>query len=226
MELEMNDLQHDLNNCLRVIKRKVWIPLLGLVIGLLLGIIIQPVAKADEYGACATVYNTSYGEYKQALESVTAMKNYTDIVKSYKVCNRAQLLLGDDNLDIETIQDMIKVDFGEKTYILSIFAYSKNPETSIRVANVVADAFIIEMQNITGTETAKILDQANKSFLNKDGQKEQIIIYLLCTVLGGVLTTGILILSVVFSRKLRFISNCTLGGEIEIIGVIPVIENR
>lgn len=226
MEHEMNDLQHDLSNCIRVIKRKIWIPIVGVIIGLLVGILIKPVAEPNVYEAYATVYNTSYGEYQQALNSVGAMKNYTDIVKSYKVCNRAQLLLGDSNLDIETIQDMIKVDFGEKTYILSIYAYSEDSDTAIRLANAVADSFIIEIQNITGIDTAKVLDQANRSYLYKNGVKEQIIMYVLLAILGAVIAIGSVILSVVFSKKLRFISNCTLSGELEILGVIPIIEKR
>lgn len=226
MEQEVSELQQQLQICLHELHRRIGLIIWGVFVGLLLAVIIRPLPQANQYGACVTVYNTSFGEYRQALESVMAMKNYTDIVRSYKVCNRAQLFLEDRDLTTEEIQNMIKVDFGEKTYVLSIYAYSEEPEISIAVANAVADSFIVEMQNITGSSTAEVLDEAKKSTLNVDGRKRQVILYVLLALLGGFVSIAVIITSVIFSKKIRCIANCSLNGKLDIIGVIPVIKKR
>lgn len=204
--------------------KKWWIIAIAGGASLLIGIGINIDLKPDEFSGCATVYSASVGSYTDSLEGIKALQDYSDIVTSYKVSNRAALILGDDSLNGDDINSMISYTLSENATIYYIYASSTDEFEAIRVANAVAEAFVIEIRNITGEENIQILDEARESVLTFNGRSSQIKGILLITLIGVFLTVMVIVAISFFSTKIVTIKECSDNGELKILGVIPDFE--
>lgn len=178
----------------------------------------------NEYGAKSTVYSALYNSYQDSVDGTTAMTNYSSIVSSTKVCERAASLLGDTNVDAKAIQRMITASYDEGSVILSIQAYSTDPEMAVKVANAVAQAFVIEMRGIVGSGSIQVLDQATASFISKSGSNKIMQIRLLFFIAGFGGICAWYFLSTLFSDTIRCVSQCTFDDDRTMM-LIPYSEN-
>lgn len=203
------------------IGKKWWIIALVGCASLLLGIGLNFEVQPDRYSGCATVYSASVGSYTDSLEGIKALRDYSDIITSYKVSNRAALILGDDSLNGEDINSMISYSLSENSTVYYIYASSVDNYEAVRVANAVAEAFVIEIRNITGDENVQILDEAVESSLTFNGRSNQIKNILLITLIGVFLAVVTIVAISFFSTKIVTVKECSDNGELKILGVIP-----
>lgn len=203
------------------IAKKWWIIALVGCASLLLGIGLNFEVQPDRYSGCATVYSASVGSYTDSLEGIKALRDYSDIITSYKVSNRAALILGDDSLNGEDINSMISYSLSENSTVYYIYASSVDNYEAVRVANAVAEAFVIEIRNITGDENVQILDEAVESSLTFNGRSNQIKNILLITLIGVFLAVVTIVAISFFSTKIVTVKECSDNGELKILGVIP-----
>lgn len=225
MDNEIKFLKKDLNQCFKVIKRKLWMIIIVTIIAFLIGLILTPTPDANIYSAKSTVYSSSYGSYKDSIEVSQAIQDYADIVSSNKVCERAALLIGDNFVSAEEIKSMITTIVSEESQVMGIVAKSKTPMTAMKVANAVAESFVIEVRNITGTDAAQILDNANQVNISTNGRLIQMLKRVLFAFIGLIVSTVFISLRALFTTKAHSIENCTLNGELEVLGVIPRYDN-
>lgn len=203
------------------ITKKWWIIVLVGCISMLMGIGLNFNVKPDRYSGCATVYSASVGSYTDSLEGIKALRDYSDIITSYKVSNRAALILGDDSLNGEDINSMISYALSENSTVYYIYASSVDNYEAVRVANAVAEAFVIEIRNITGDENVQILDEAVESSLTFSGRSNQIKNIILITLIGVFLCVITIVAISFFSTKIVTVKECSDNGELKILGVIP-----
>ena len=185
------------------------------------------------YDAKASVYSIAYGSYSESAEGINTIQTYSEIVKSLKVAERAALLLGDDELDKFTIYDMIEEEkpqtsadgySQEESSIINIHAYSTKKEDAIRVANAVANAYVMEVTSVTMTDSVQVLDEAYTCAIEYNALKQQIIYIIIFLLIGLVFSCCVVICCEIFSTKILSLKQGSLYGELEIIGVIPVQE--
>ena len=176
----------------------------------------------NTYHAKATVYSAVYGSYQESITGSTAILTYADIVTSNKVCERAASILADATITSANISSMINASVNSDSAIMGIYAYSINPELAIRVVNAVAEAFVIEIQRITGSDAIQVLDSANTYYLYSSGTKDLFMKRALFVAFGLILSCGIVMLRELFSGKVKSIEQCKGEGD-TIIGIIPHI---
>lgn len=216
-----------------LLKNLKWIicsTILFFVIGILVAVFY--VDTENVYDAKSSVYSIAYGSYSESAEGINAIRTYSEIVKSLRVSERAALLLGDDSLDKFTIYDMIEVEQAldangypeEESAIINIHAYSTNKEDAVRVANAVANAYVMEVTSITLTDSVQVLDEAYNCELMYNARKQQLIYIAAITAIGILLSCAIIVLHEIFSSRIRSLNQGSLYGELEIIGVIPMQE--
>ena len=216
-----------------LLKNLKWIicsTILFFVIGILVAVFY--VDTENVYDAKSSVYSIAYGSYSESAEGINAIRTYSEIVKSLRVSERAALLLGDDSLDKFTIYDMIEVEQAldangypeEESAIINIHAYSTNKEDAVRVANAVANAYVMEVTSITLTDSVQVLDEAYNCELMYNARKQQLIYVAAITAIGILLSCAIIVLHEIFSSRIRSLNQGSLYGELEIIGVIPMQE--
>lgn len=178
----------------------------------------------NTYYASTTVY-TVLGTTTQETAIVSdALTGYSDIVKSRKVCERAEAILGDSSINANLIKSMISSSYNKSATVMTISAYSSNPVVAVKVVNAVAEAFVIEIQSITGSDRIKLLDEAKDVRMSSNGLEGMIKTVILSGVAGFAVSIIIIIAGVIFSNKIKCVEQCFEEDEEEILGVIPYIE--
>lgn len=225
MELE-KEFEIDLTKCVRALLHNWWVILLSTLLCLLVGILFTWNRSPDIYYAKSTVYSAAYGSYEQSAESTRAMQAYAELVKSLKVSERAVLLLGDETATPQMILSSVDVSYTTDSPILSILAYSTKKEEAIKISKAVANAFVIEMKNITGKENIQMLDEAYDVKIRHDGNNEQIKKRGIFALAGFLLSGLFFVIREIFSKRVVYVNDVTLNGKIEILGVIPRGEGK
>ena len=106
----------DFMQCIRAVFQK-WTALLAMAgVGLLLagGAAFLLADQENTYQATSSVYCAGEGGFNQTAESVQLMNIYVDIIKSSRVAERANRILGNAYPDAESILSMITVDCGDE----------------------------------------------------------------------------------------------------------------
>lgn len=194
-----------------------------ILIGVGLSGVIIP--QEDEYTAHSSVYSIVYGSYSDSTESLQTMIAYADIVKSYKVAERASLLLGDENLDAETIYNMISAEYENTNYtytsIIDIYAKASDRQTAVKVSNAVTEAFVLEIASLTGKEDVKQLDKAYDAEQTYNTTEAKIKTIAISGIVGLILSCGFVFIREVFSTKMYNPKDASLYGTLDVFGVIP-----
>ena len=112
----------------------------------------------------------------------------------------------------------------EESSIINIHAYSTNKEDAIRVANAVANAYVMEVTSVTMTDSVQVLDEAYTCTIEYNALKQQIIYIIIFLLIGLAFSCCVVIGCEIFSTKILSLKQGSLYGELEIIGVIPVQE--
>lgn len=189
--------------------------------GILLGLLLTSNKKNEEsYIATATVYCATYASYSDANSDVAAMINYSDVVTSKKVCQRAESIVGNSSIDSTMIQRMIGTEFSSSSYIMKVYANTDDPDIAIEVANAVAEAFVIEISSITGNNSIQLLDKAEGCYRYTSNTllKTRVIFgFLACFAICAVIMCKEL-----FSNSVKSITQCIGNDDADIIiGIIP-----
>lgn len=223
----------DFRRCLKgLIKGKYFIILLSVMGGILGGILaFAGMDTENKYDAMATVYSIAYGSYDESEQGLTAIRTYSDIIKSYKVAERAALLLGDSTITKEIVYDAINVEplvvegttylYEEKSSVISIHAVNEDKNKAIRIVNAVADAFVLEVNGLSEVSSTQVLDYAYEAEISYNACKMQMFA-IAGALLGGFFLGCVTILGrIVFSSKIVTVNDASLHGEFDVVGVIP-----
>ena len=137
--------------------------ILFLAIGIVFALATEE--KQDMYKASSSVYCiTEGGDYSTTYDSTKLMMTYAEIGKSQTVLERANQIMGNRYESIQDILDLVDIDYDESAVIesalLRVNAVGPDKDEVVEVANAVAEAFVIEMSNITENGDARILDKA------------------------------------------------------------------
>lgn len=193
------------------------VTLLGALLGLLL---TSNKTNEETYRATATVYCATYSSQRDADADVYAMVNYSDVVTSKKVCQRAEAIIGNSSINASMIQYMISTGFSSSSYIMKIYADTNDPDVAIEVANAVAEAFVIEISSITGSDSIQLLDKAEGCYRyasNSLTKTRILYAFAACFIICAAIMCKEL-----FSNNVKSIAQCIGKDDADIIiGIIP-----
>ena len=190
------------------------------IAGLLLGGIIfnMKYSTKQRYIASVSLYSAAYGSVTETTQVAKIMQSYANVIASNKITERAASILGDNTITGSYIRSIIGVRYDELSPIIYISASDTNQMRAIVIVNAVAEAFIIEAQNLTGSEGVQILDKANAAYPVSKGVRK----YTMLGGLGGILVMALLIAFIeIFSDRVYRVEDAELDGKLEIIGIIP-----
>lgn len=183
------------------------------------------IRQNDEYKSTTSVYSIVYGSFTDSADSIQAMFSYADIVKSYKVAERAEVLLGDTSINKNDIYKMISAEYNTSTYnyssMIYIHALSDSRAKALSVSNAVAEAFVLEVANLTGQDDIQILDKAHDAVICYNATSMKLKTILIVTVLGFFLSCFFIVMKEILSLKMFTPKDATVYGKLDIIGVIP-----
>lgn len=228
-----NEMEIDVGRCFRAMLKKWWFIAVMAVLFGLAGLALTLEKQDDLYEATSSVYGMSAESYSYTQVGVSAMNDYADIATSMKVCERAALLMGSANVTGENIKKATTVSAGKEssastskvdTTIMTITCQSSNPVEAMEMSQAVAEAFVMEMENILGTDIVRILDKPYAYDVAFDATQNQWKTRIIAFLFGGVFAAVMIALGEIFDSKARTIRECTLGEQLPIIGVIPTTK--
>lgn len=192
------------------------------ILAFLVGILVTLTADvSNTYGAKSSVYGAIYGSYEESTDATRAMLNYADVLTSKKVCERAESIIGDANITAQDIQKMVSSNYSADSILLEIYAYSERPEVAVSVANAMAQAFVIEMQNLLASDAVQMLDSADTCWLNKNGFLSLWKKRILCGLIGFVMSCAVFFVIELFSDKVKSIEQCIMDEDDKIVAILP-----
>ncbi len=215
------ELEIDIVRCIKALIHRWWLIVLATICTGMIGLAFTMQEGVTTYSATSSVYSAAAGSYTESLEGSRAMQSYYEIATSLKVCEKAAQILDQEGVDGYSIMAGTGVTISEDSNILYIYGYSMQPETAIEYSKALANAFVMEMQNITGSDDIQILDEAYTSTAYDGTSSNNQRTRLIALAAGFVIACIGIVLAEIFRTFTATIEECTLGGEIDIIGVIP-----
>ena len=229
------ELEIDAVRCFRsILKRKGFILIItGLLFLIGLGQTLDP--GVDRYESVATVYAAGEGSYTDSVSAVTAMNAYLDVANSYKVCQRAALIMGRSDIDADDVKNSIYVNSSSRASssssavnfmnssatIISFYSSSNDPDLAMQIADAMAQSYAIEMNAILNLDAVKVLDTAYTANLSYNATREAWKTRIEYAFVGFVLACIIVVASEIFDSKVRTLREATIGDKIPVIGIIP-----
>ena len=122
------------------------------------------------------------------------------------------------------IRNMISASYNKSATVMTIAAYSDNRAVAVKVANAVAEAFVIEVQSITGSDRIQMLDRAEDVRMSSNGLEGMIKTIMMAGIAGFAISILVIVAIVIFSNKIKSVEQCLDEDEGEILGIIPFIE--
>lgn len=202
-----------------LLKRK-WVVIIVGVIASLLGFVFITGDNPNLYAASSSIYAASYASYQETVQAMNIMRDYVEVIRSRKVAERASGYLS-QTVSASAIMGMVSPNYASDSKIITITATSSDPQLAMAVANAVADAFIQEIVSITAAESIKVLDSAYTSRMVSNAQRDAMQNRLLLTGAAVVVTALIIAVFAAFNTRVCYPVEVTLGGKIELLGVIP-----
>lgn len=231
-----NELEIDVGRCLSALfKKRKFIALIS-VLFLVVGIGFTLNVGEDQYTAVATVYAAADGSYVDATNAVTAMNAYLNVANSYKVSQRAALIIGRNEVTAQDIQDAVTVsssaNSGKGTSAISNFmtssatiisfsATSTDPALAMEMADAMAQSYGIEMEEILSKDSVKTLDNAYTYEKTSNATVSAWVTRIAAMVAGFLIACLVVVACEVFDRKVRTIHEASIGDSIPVIGIIP-----
>ena len=234
-----NVLEIDIFRCIKALKKKLWFIVLFscLMFGAGFGWTFDE--GVDLYTSVATVYAAADSSYSDSVSAVTAMNAYLDVANSYKVCQRAALIMGRNDIDAADFQKSISVNSSVKTSansstvsnfmnssatIISFSATTEYSDLSMSMADSMARSYAIEMNSILNSDSIKLLDSAHTAEKTYDAYKEAWEKRGFAALAGLGIACFIVIIGEIFDTKVRTIREATIRDQLPVIGFIPYNE--
>lgn len=177
----------------------------------------------NSYRAETTVYSVTYGSLDEVYTGISAMHQYAQAITSTKIANKAATLLETKDLSGSIIKNMVSYQFSDNnasSNLVKIQANSMDPNTAIRVADAVAEAFVEYTNNIIGSNNVQILDTAEITSVHNSVTTDHTKIRVLMLAIGFVLPCIYIVLRTILSTKVMSVNDVS-DEDIKLIGVIP-----
>ncbi len=229
-----NELEIDIERCLRALVKKIWFILILTALFFMMGFGYTINIGEDKYQAYATVYAAADGSYVDASNAVTAMNAYLNVASSYKVSQRAALLMGRANVTGEDVKNSTSVNssstrpesstgsfMNSSATIITFYATTNDPELSMEMADAMAQSYAFEMNDILDKDSVKMLDNAVNAEVSYNAELSAWLTRIIFAAIGFVLACILVVSCEIFDSKVRTVREATIKNAIPIIGIIP-----
>lgn len=180
---------------------------------------------SNYYSSYVSIYSNSYGNVEESSSATEVMNSYAGVVTSSKVCERAASSLPQYGFSASEIAKLLTVSSSDSVSIVIEASYI-DPNVAEDVANAVADSFVIEMRNITGTNAVQILDSATSAKQTYKGFASLWKRRVLFLIIGFVLVAGVIFVRELFSNKARLVEQFVVDEDDFILGIVPEADSK
>ena len=160
-----NEIEIDVFRCVSALFKKKKIIACITALFFVIGVALTVNPGEDKYTASSTVYAAADGSYTDATNAVTAMNAYLDVAKSYKVSQRAALIIGRSDVSATDVQDATYVNSSATTNKTSSISSFMNSSATIITftATDVQEATFVNSSATTSKTSSSISSFMNSS---------------------------------------------------------------
>ncbi len=241
MRLEVKELEladYDLLENIKAAFYRLWKLKSAVIIITLMGLLasfifLGFIGVRDEYEATATIFSAAYGSLSESSTGVTVMNTYSSLLNSTRVCEKAAAELNNSAYPADVLKEMVEEEEiyidGANTnsryygYTIDLVVVAEDPYDSIRIANAMADAFVLEINDIVGGGTLQIMEEARK--VEESKNISVIIVALIFSGIAFVFSSLIIFAKEFFTEKVYTIPQCEQNGDL-ILGLIPDAKTK
>ena len=212
----------------RLWKQKLIVVLMTLVGVMASFIFIGYVGVQTRYMTTATIYSAVYGSYEDSSQGVAIMNTHASLLGSQRVCERAAASLQGTNISAYTLKNMVA---GGRIYLsgantnskaygykLTLVASANSPEYLTDIANAMAKAFVDEMNDLLGSSSIQVFDEAMSYSMSKS---INVPLYIaLFAAVGMIASAGIIFVKEFFSAYVYSVAQCEQDKDL-ILGILP-----
>lgn len=224
MENEMRSISEDLRLCLQELKRNLFVlcllTLLGLIVGVLGSLFIQ---EHITYQASACIYNARYSSSYESAGIDHFLQNTELLVQSNKIAENAVSLLGETDITAREIQESVSAQTEEDSIVVWIVAESYTPQRAVQIVNAFTEALTAEMKTIASSDNIQVLEYAASASRQSSLSMPPVLIIAVVAVAFLIVGCAVFALRVLLSDRVLSLDQCTLNGQIHLLGVIPEI---
>ena len=191
-------------------------------------IFIDYIGVRTNYVASSSIFSAAYGSVSESSSGVPIMNTYSSLLDSTRVCEKAAAQLNNASYSAAVLKEMVEdnkiyIDgantnskyYGYKIYMVAI---AENPSDAIKIANAMADAFVMEINDIAGGGTVQVMDEAKECEETKN--LSVILVAIIFSGIAFVLSMLIVFIKEFFSEKVYTIPQCEQNEDL-ILGLIP-----
>ncbi len=236
MKLDVKELEtadYDILENIKTAFYRLWnmkaIVILFTLIGLCSSLVyIGIVGIHTNYYSTASIYSVVYGSYSESTSGVTVMNTYSSMLGTTRVCERAAEKLSGSGVSANRLRTMVNngniylsgasSDSKKYGYSLKLVVVSTSPENITDIANAMASAYTDEINDLLGTSTLQVLDEA-LSYATASSINVKLYM-LLFAVVGFVLSAGVIFVKEFFSSRVYSVAQCEQDKDL-ILGLIP-----
>lgn len=219
---------------LREVWRKKIFIILITVAGILFALIYVSIfGNGIRYYSSATLFSAVYGSYSATTEGVAAMNRYADLISSSRVCDKAAQELTVYGITAEDLREMVldedirvsgaNSNSGAYGYKLTVSTFADDGDQAIDITNAMASAFATELNDLLGSSTIQVMDEAVRY-----GAFRTMNIFLYLILFGGgafCVSAGIIFCMGFFSPWARSVTQCERDEDL-ILGLLPYASDR
>lgn len=234
---EVETMDYDILENVKVAFYRLWkqkvIVLLVTVIGFLATILyIAKVGVKNKYYTGASIYSVAYGSYEDSTSGVAVMNKYTDLLGTPRVCDRAAETLKEYGISSDMLVSMVNAhkiylagassDSKYYGYSLTLVTVDYAPDKIIEITNAMANAFADEINDLMGTSTVQVLNEASGY-----GQSKSInvkLYFILFTAGAFVLACAAIFIKEFLSAKVYSVAQCEQDKN-KVLGMIPYAKS-
>lgn len=212
----------------RLWKMKLIVILMTMVGVLFFFIYLGIVGVHTTYLSTASIYSAMYGSYEESTYGVTVMNQYSSMLGSTKVCERAAGSLQGYGITAPMLRSMVTsgdiylsgASMDSKSYgtKLTLVVKMNESEHVVEIANTMAKAFADEINDLLGVSSLQVMDEATEYASYKS--INVLLYFLLFGALAFVGTAGIIFIKEFFSSIVYSVSQCEQNEEL-VLGLIP-----
>ena len=217
--MKEEELNSSFNEKLEIIKKYknkfIVSAIVGIIIGLVVVALLFPRIK-DKYEASVIVYS-SYDKLEKGMNYVC---DYANIITDEEICNEVAKQVGIDEQSYD-IQKCIEIDNKKDSGCVYIYATSDNAKKAMLIANNVATTYVKELERLVKTNVAQIKERGNEGIKTDKALTRLVVIFVIIVLSCLLICTIIVVFKVFTSKKILIARQCSLDGDLEIIGILP-----
>lgn len=212
----------------RLWKQKMIVVLLTLVGFLVFFVYFGIVGVRTTYQSAASIYSAVYGSYEDSTYGITVMNQYSSMLGSTRVCERAASNLQECGISAAQLRSLVAngsinlrgASTDSKSYgtKLTLVVNMESSEHIVDITNAMAKAFSDEINDLLGVSTLQVMDEATEydSYQSMNVK----LYFLLFGAAAFVGTAAILFLKELFNSKVYSVAQCEQNEKL-VLGMIP-----